>query len=132
MATVEVHAATDVTGFGLLGHLHSLARASGVEARVEAAQVPFLPGAEMLAEAGEVPGGTRSNERFLASRVRWPAGISPARQTLLCDAQTSGGLLLAVPESEVERLLTALRGKNVPGAVIGQLIEGEAGSIMVV
>jgi len=85
----------------------------------------------MLAEAGEVPGGTRSNERFLASRVRWPAGLSAARQTLLCDAQTSGGLLLAVSEGEVARLLSELAGKNVHGAVIGQLIEGDAGSILV-
>jgi selenide,water dikinase len=86
----------------------------------------------MLAEAGEVPGGTRSNERFLTSRVRWPAGLSAARQTLLCDAQTSGGLLLAVPEGDVDRLLAGLQGKNVPGAVIGELIEGEPGSILVV
>jgi len=132
MATVEVHAATDVTGFGLLGHLHSMARASGLAARVEAGSVPLLPGAQMLAEAGEVPGGTRSNERFLASRVRWPAGLSAACRTLLCDAQTSGGLLVAVSESEVDRLLGGLKRKNVHGAVIGELIEGEAGSIVVV
>jgi selenide,water dikinase len=132
MATVEVHAATDITGFGLLGHLHSMARASGVAARVDAAQVPLLPGAEMLAEAGEVPGGTRSNERFLASRVRWPAQLSAARQTLLCDAQTSGGLLLAVPAGEADRLLSALEAKRVTGVVIGQLTEGDAGSILVV
>jgi selenide,water dikinase len=132
MATVEVHAATDITGFGLLGHLHSMARASGIAAQVEAASVPFLPGAEMLAEAGEVPGGTRSNERFLASRVRWPANLPAARQTLLCDAQTSGGLLLAVPGNEVDRLLRALTVKGVTGVVIGQLTEGDAGSIQVV
>jgi selenide, water dikinase len=132
MATVEVHAATDVTGFGLLGHLHYLARASGVAAVVEAASVPFLPGAEMLADAGEVPGGTRSNERFLASRVRWPAHVPAARQTLLCDAQTSGGLLMAVPGREVEPLLKALEGKSVAGSVVGELTEGEAGSILVV
>jgi selenide,water dikinase len=132
MATVEVHAATDITGFGLLGHLHSMARASGIAAQVEAASVPLLPGAEMLAEAGEVPGGTRSNERFLASRVRWPANLPAARQTLLCDAQTSGGLLLAVPGNEVDRLLRALTVKGVTGVVIGQLTEGDAGSIQVV
>jgi selenide, water dikinase len=132
MATVDVRAATDVTGFGLLGHLHSMARASGVAALIEAASVPLLPGAEMLAEAGEVPGGTRSNERFLAPRVRWPAQLSAARQTLLCDAQTSGGLLLAVPETEVERLLSALTRKRVTGAVVGQLTEGHPGSIVVV
>ena len=132
MARVEVHAATDVTGFGLLGHLHSMARASGVAARIQAASVPLLPGAEMLADSGEVPGGTRSNERFLASRVRWPANLPPARQILLCDAQTSGGLLLAVPETEVDRLLSALTAKRVTGVVVGQLTEGDAGSIVVV
>ena len=132
MATVEVHAATDVTGFGLLGHLHYLARASGLSARVEAATVPLLAGAEMLADAGEVPGGTRSNERFLASRVVWPKGLPLARQTLLCDAQTSGGLLVAVPPQERDRLLEALSERGVPGVVVGELTEGEPGAIVVV
>jgi selenide,water dikinase len=131
MATVEVHAATDVTGFGLLGHLHYMAAASGLAARVEAASVPMLPEAEMLADAGEVPGGTRSNERFLASRVRWPADLPAARQVVLCDAQTSGGLLMAVPETAAEPLLAALQTRGVAGAVIGELTQGEAGSIVV-
>jgi selenide,water dikinase len=132
MATVEVHATTDVTGFGFLGHLHYMARASGVAARVEARSVPFLPGAEMLAGAGEVPGGTRRNEQFLASRVRWPSNLPAARQTLLCDAQTSGGLLVAVPGKDVGRLLEALGERRVSGSVVGELTEGEAGSILVV
>ncbi len=132
LATVDAHAVTDVTGFGLLGHLHYLARASGVAARVEAASVPFLPGAEMLAEAGEVPGGTRRNEQFLASRVRWPAQLPASRQTLLCDAQTSGGLLVAVAATDVKRLLEALEQRRVAGSVIGELTEGEAGTIQVV
>ena len=132
MATVEVHAVTDVTGFGLLGHLHFMARASGVAARVEAASVPFLPGAEVLADAGEVPGGTRSNERFLSSRVRWPKHLTAATKTLLCDAQTSGGLLIAVPEKDVARLLEALEAKRVAGSTVGELTEGEAGAILVV
>ncbi len=131
MATAEVHAVTDVTGFGLLGHLHYMARASGLAARVEAASVPVLPGAEMLADAGEVPGGTRSNERFLASRVRWPADLPAARQILLCDAQTSGGLLLAVPATATAPLMAALQARQVAGTVIGELTEGEAGSIVV-
>jgi selenide,water dikinase len=131
MATVEVHAATDVTGFGLLGHLHYLARASGLAARVEAASVPVLPGAEMLADAGEVPGGTRSNERFLATRVRWPVHLAPARQTVLCDAQTSGGLLIAVPATAADPLLKALAERGVAGFEIGELTEGEAGAIVV-
>jgi len=132
MARVDVHAATDVTGFGLLGHLHYLARASDLAARVEAASVPFLPGAEMLADGGEVPGGTRSNERFLATRVRWPEHLPAARQVLLCDAQTSGGLLMALPENDVEPLLAALEARGVAGCVVGELTEGEAGSIVVV
>jgi selenide,water dikinase len=132
LATVDPHAVTDVTGFGLLGHLHYLARASGVAARVEAASVPFLPGAEMLAEAGEVPGGTRRNEQFLAARVRWPAQLPASRQVLLCDAQTSGGLLVAVAATDVKRLLAALDERRVAGSVIGELTEGEAGSILVV
>ena len=131
MATVGVHAATDVTGFGLLGHLHYMARASGLAARVDVASIPFLPGAEVLADAGEVPGGTRSNERFLASRVRWPADLPAARQILLCDAQTSGGLLLAVPASGAASLMAALQAKRVAGTVIGELTQGEAGSIVV-
>lgn len=131
MKAVGVHAATDVTGFGLLGHLHYLARASGVAARVDAAAVPLLPEAEQLADAGEVPGGTRNNERFLASRVRWRSGVSPARQVVLSDAQTSGGLLMAVPEEACARLLAELGQRSVPGAVIGQLVAGEAGQIEV-
>jgi selenide, water dikinase len=132
MATVDVHAVTDVTGFGLLGHLHYLARASGLAARVEAASVPFLPDAEMLADAGEVPGGTRRNEQFLASRVRWPTHLPLGRQTLLCDAQTSGGLLIAIAAKDIEPLLAALQAKRVEGAVVGELTEGDAGSIVVV
>src|SRR6202035_4937031 len=101
----------------------------GVAARVEAALVPILPGAEMLADAGEVPGGTRRNEQFLASRVRWPAHLPAGRQTLLCDAQTSGGLLIAVGATDVEPLLMALQARRVSGAVVGALPEGEAGSV---
>jgi selenide,water dikinase len=131
MKAVGVRAATDVTGFGLLGHLHYLARASGLAARIDAAAVPLLPEAERLADAGEVPGGTRNNERFLASRVRWRSGVSPARQVVLSDAQTSGGLLMAVPEEASRRLLTELDQRSVAGAVVGQLVAGEAGQIEV-
>jgi selenide,water dikinase len=132
MAQFEVHAATDVTGFGLLGHLHYLAKASGVAARVEAAAVPLLPGAESLADAGEVPGGTRANERFLAARVHWPPALAAARQTVLSDAQTSGGLLIAVAEGDAGRLLDALQRRGVAGHLIGELTPGSAGEITVI
>ena len=129
MTRVGVDAATDVTGFGLLGHLHYLARASGVAARLESSAVPFLPEAEMLADAGEVPGGTRRNESFLRRRVRWAPNISSARQTVLSDAQTSGGLLIAVRPAHLVQLLAALREGGVEGARIGELTPGDPGQI---
>jgi selenide, water dikinase len=132
MAAAEVHAATDVTGFGLLGHLHYLARASGVAARIVDAAVPVLPGAEALADAGEVPGGTRANERFLASRVRWPAALPAARRIVLSDAQTSGGLLIAIGAEKADRLLDALKQRGVAGHIIGELTAGVPGEITVV
>jgi selenide,water dikinase len=132
MAQSPVHAATDITGFGLLGHLHSLAKASGTAARVEASTVPWLPGVLELADAGEVPAGTRSNERFLRDLVEWPAALRAPFRTALCDAQTSGGLLIAVPGGEVERLLAELARRGVTGHPIGDLVAGPAGSIRVV
>lgn len=131
MAEVGVHAATDVSGFGLLGHLHYLARASGVAARVEAGAVPIFPGALELADAGEVPGGTRNNERFLSSRVGWAPTVDAVRQTVLSDAQTSGGLLMAVPEAKLSTLLAKLRERGVIAAPVGALVAGEAGRISV-
>ena len=131
MAGVEVHAATDITGFGLLGHLHYMARASKLAARVQSAQVPLLPGALELADAGEIPGGTRSNERFLNRLVRWPERIQEARRILLCDAQTSGGLLIAVAAGQVDALLSALAAEGTRGYLVGELETGDAGRITV-
>jgi selenide,water dikinase len=131
MTSAGVSAATDVTGFGLLGHLRTMARASGVSATVEAAAVPLLPGAEELANAGEVPGGTRSNERSLRTWVQWSDAVLPARRVLLCDAQTSGGLLMAVPPSARPRLEAELAGRGVTAYRIGALAEGPPGTIVV-
>src|SRR6266508_3308795 len=85
-----VRAATDVTGYGLLGHLHRMLRASGVAGEVHAARVPFLPGAAELAAAGYISGGTRANETALRAHVALEAGLPPVVATLLHDAQTSG------------------------------------------
>ncbi|MDQ6882764.1 MAG: selenide, water dikinase SelD [Candidatus Dormibacteraeota bacterium] len=131
MLAVEVHAATDVTGFGLLGHLHYLALASGLSATVDARAVPLLPDAELLADAGEVPGGTRSNERFLAGKVTFGERVPGPHRTLLCDAQTSGGLLIAVPEAAAAGLIADLRSKGEAGVRIGSLRPGPAGQITV-
>ena len=117
-----VHAATDVTGFGLLGHLHLLAKASELAARVTAAAVP-LPGAEELADAGEVPGGTGSNERFLRPWVHWSSSVAAARRRVLADAQTSGGLLIAVSRGDARHLEGSLRAEGVDAAIIGGCLQ---------
>ena len=116
-------AMTDVTGFGLLGHLHELAQASGVAAEVEAAAVPALPGAlELLEHDTAVSGGARRNAEHAATFATFDAGVPVARRRLLTDPMTSGGLLVALP---------AARANEVPGARVGRLVEGEAGTIAV-
>jgi selenide, water dikinase len=128
-----VHAATDVTGFGLLGHLRSLLSASGVAAEVRAAAVPLYPRARELGERGAVPGGTRRNLESLASAVEFAAAIDEVGRVLLADAQTSGGLLIAVPEPALAGLLAALRREGTPAAaVIGRVVAGPPGRIRVV
>jgi selenide,water dikinase len=126
-----VRAATDVTGYGLLGHLHRMLRASGVAGEVHAARVPFLPGAAELAAAGHVSGGTRANEAALREHVQLEAGLPPVVATLLYDAQTSGGLLLAVPGAALAGLVADLRGRGVEPALAGRVLAGPAGSLRV-
>src|SRR5213079_939188 len=93
LAQFEVHALTDVTGFGLLGHLRNITSASAVTARVWADAVPVLPAAWDYVQSGIAPGGTHANWRFLADWVTYAQDVSKEKQLLLCDAQTSGGLL---------------------------------------
>jgi selenide, water dikinase len=124
-----VEAATDVTGFGLLGHLHRMLRASGVAGEVDAARVPFLPGAAELAGAGFVSGGTRNNQAYLRDHVDLEPGLPPVVTTLLHDAQTSGGLLLSVAPDRLGGLVTDLRGRGIEPAVVGRVLAGPAGRI---
>jgi selenide, water dikinase len=124
-----VRAATDVTGFGLLGHLHRMLAASGAAARIGAAAVPLLPGAPAAAAGGFVSGGTRANiERMRAVATLDPA-IPAELAVLLHDAQTSGGLLLAAPAAAVPALLADLRARSLPAALIGEVVAGEPGRI---
>jgi selenide,water dikinase len=128
MVEVGVHAATDVTGFGLLGHLRNMLVASGVAASVDLGAVPVLPAARVYAARGVAPGGTRANHRFMAAHTDYDAGITLEEQLLLCDAQTSGGLLMAVPEPRVPLLLETLVRTGVSSAaVIGRVEEGPPG-----
>ena len=131
MVRLGVKAATDVTGFGLLGHLRSLARASGLAAQVDASRVPILDGARELAAAGHVPGGSKRNSRDLDPDLVVGSGVDPVTRILLCDAQTSGGLLLAVPPSKVAAVEKALKPVAPAAVRIGRLVEGPPGRIEV-
>src|ERR1041385_4849523 len=130
MVEVGVSAATDVTGFGLLGHLHIALEASGVAARIDAPTMPLLEGTLDLAERGVVPSGTHSNRLFVAPHVEW-ADLPKAEQLVLADAQTSGGLLISVPAERAEELDHALLERGVEGVAIGAVEEGEPGGIRV-
>jgi selenide,water dikinase len=119
------HAMTDVTGFGLLGHLHELALASNLAAELDAGAVPAIDGVlELLADDDElaVAGGTRRNRAYAEEFATFAPSVAEARRWLACDAMTSGGLLAAVPPG---------RGTDLPGTVIGRLSAGPAGSITV-
>jgi selenide,water dikinase len=131
MLEVGVSAATDVTGFGLLGHLNSLLRASGVAARVRAAAIPWLPGAREAAERGAIPGGTKRNRASVAAAVTFGDRVPEVVRVLSCDAQTSGGLLIAVPARRTAELTAALTREGAAGAVIGCVEAGVPGSVTV-
>lgn len=132
MAAVGVCCATDVTGFGLLGHLHELAAGSGVQANLMYSAVPILASARRLAADGIFPGGTRRNLAYVDEHVEWSADVDDEAQLLLADAQTSGGLLMAVDPTRLDDLLGHLISEGTPCAsVVGSLCEGPAGTIVV-
>ena len=113
MVEVGVNACTDVTGFGLLGHLLNIADASGVTVEIDYKGVPFLPGVEGYIDRGFVPGGTERNLEALCGSIEWPSYFADAEKLALADAQTSGGLAIAVPEDRVPDLQSALNTRNV-------------------
>ena len=126
-----VRAATDVTGYGLTGHLHTLLRASGASARIESARVPLLEGAVQLAEAGHIPGGTRRNLADAAGHVAYEGDVPAVLKLLLADAQTSGGLLIACPQDRAALLRREMAARNVRAAEIGRVKAGSGGRILV-
>jgi selenide, water dikinase len=130
--TAKVSAATDVTGFGLLGHLHRMLTASKVAAVIDADAVPLLPGAAELAAAGFVSGGTRANTERMGAFVQIDTEHVPDELAILLhDAQTSGGLLMCVAPDATSSLLADLHGQGLPAAAIGQVVAGEAGHVAV-
>ena len=132
MQEVGVHACTDITGFGLLGHCYEMAAASKAGMRIWASKVPYFKEALPLITAGFVPGGTNSNRYFLQDKISLAESISWEHSTILFDAQTSGGLLIVVSEQKVDPLISLLRHKNVETAeIIGEVMADHPGRVEV-
>jgi selenide, water dikinase len=128
---VGVSAATDITGFGLIGHLTGMLRASKVAAEIAFDTLPILPHARNLASRGVIPGGTQRNLEA-AENVEWAAELGTADRYLCVDAQTSGGLLLAVPAENEAALVAALKEERTPAAaIIGRVVAGKPGHLKV-
>ena len=132
MMKVGVNSCTDVTGFGLMGHLKGMVRGSGTGARIRVADVPALPGVWELLEKGTVPGGTYRNMSGVGDSVDWDAGLTEGQRLLMCDAQTSGGLLISVPKAKLDHLLSELDASGVQTkAVVGEITAENPGRINV-
>ena len=117
-----VHAATDVTGFGLIGHAREMAAGSGVSLRINSANVPLLAGAMDCVRAGFIPGGLKNNREFAECLVGYEANVPEEIRTILFDPQTAGGLLLSVARADTAALLTALTDAGVPAVEIGEVL----------
>ncbi len=129
MVKVGVNACTDITGFGLIGHLSTMMEANGRGARVLLSAIPVLPGTRELVDMGIAPVGTRRNLEGLGRRAQWDPSITEAAKLLLCDAQTSGGLLISVSSEKATPLLVELEAAGVKGsAIIGEVLpDGQIG-----
>ena len=128
MVEAGVKSATDITGFGLVGHLLGMLRASGTAAKLRFSDVPLLPGVRELADRGVVPGGTRNNLDAFDAEIAWGPDITDEEKLILCDAQTSGGMLIAVPHASTQAVLDGLTQRGVTGAVIGRVVATEEAS----
>ena len=132
MSEFKVNACTDITGFGLLGHLKEMVKASGVDAEVYAEKVPVIQHVKDFITANVIPGGTLNNLDYVSDCVEWPQEISRTMKIILCDAQTSGGLLISIPSNAGTRLEQALRANDIADAsIVGQIISAGKGKIVV-
>jgi selenide,water dikinase len=127
----EVHALTDITGFGLIGHAREVALASDVAIRLFSRNVPLLAGAMECARAGHIPGGLKANREFAECVVEYEADISEEMKALLFDPQTAGGLLISVAAGDQEKLVSDLRDLGLPAAHIGNIEESTKSYIKV-
>ena len=121
MLAASANAATDVTGFGIVGHLMTMMNASKTTGRLRRSALPVLPGVVELLSDGVAPGGTHRNLESCAESVKWVDGVTDIDQLLLCDPQTSGGLLISLPEDAVGGLIADLKGRGVVGTVVGEV-----------
>jgi selenide,water dikinase len=127
-----VHACTDITGFGLLGHCLEMARGSGVGMEVDASRVPILPRTHELAEQGVVPGGTKKNMAWLEGHVQYAESVDTITRIILCDAVTSGGLLFSIPENEADNFVSRLQEKGVADASIIGIVKEDHPRVIIV
>jgi selenide, water dikinase len=131
MENFDVHATTDVTGFGLLGHSSEMAIGSQVGITIYNDQVPVLPRVRELAESGSMPGGTKNNYKHVEDVVVFPETMDSIDRHILCDAVTSGGLLISVNSDDSNQLLAELQAKGVEANMIGEVTEENKGKITV-
>ncbi|HYX52735.1 MAG TPA: AIR synthase-related protein, partial [Candidatus Limnocylindrales bacterium] len=128
----QIHAATDITGFGLIGHAREMAQGSGVSLRIKADQVPVLPGALDCIRAKFIPGGLNANRDFAECMVSYASSVPEEIRTVLFDPQTAGGLLISVAEQDTQSLLSALQQAGVAAAEIGEVIPATKPLIQIV
>ncbi|MGO4269062.1 selenide, water dikinase SelD [Paenibacillus sp. TAF58] len=131
MEPYNVHACTDVTGFGLMGHSLEMAKGSGVGIRITAQDVPVLPRVRELAEEGFVPGGTKNNFSHVQESITFAESLDQISQWILCDAVTSGGLLISVDGEQADELLRKLKDAGVEASMIGEITAEHPGRIVV-
>ncbi|MFA8298870.1 MAG: selenide, water dikinase SelD [Hyphomicrobiales bacterium] len=125
MVNYDISTCTDITGFGLLGHLYEITSASELGAEIYLSKVPFISGAYDCAISGIIPGGSKNNLKHIEDKVDFSNEISNVHRLLLCDAQTSGGLLIAVSSNDKEKLLSELLDNGMNASIIGSLTKGK-------
>jgi len=126
MMKLGAHSATDVTGFGLLGHARKMAEASGASFRIYADKIPVIPGTIELLEKGALPGGSRRNRVYIEESIKWGGNVGESSRMILSDAQTSGGLLISIERDRADELIGLLRENGDEySSIVGEVIRSE-------
>ncbi|SVB11172.1 uncharacterized protein METZ01_LOCUS164026, partial [marine metagenome] len=124
MNSLEVHAATDITGYGLLGHLFEICKGSNVSSEIQFSEIPYINGTSELAEKGIIPKGSKQNFNTSKKYTNFSETISEIGKFILSDAQTSGGLLISLPENQANEYLNRFRNETgMEAAIIGKIVE---------